>query len=471
MFKRIFISSLVVTLVASLPIYDRVCELEEMPDLSFGLYSGYIPIRNGTFKMHYITALSQSDPNNDPVVFWFNGGPGCSSLLGFAQENGPYILSDEPGATFQYNNYSWNKEATVVYLSFPIGVGFSFPCDLNNTTGDCISSDTSTASDNLNAIITFFTLKFPELLSNPLYISGESYAGIYIPYLMREIDNYLHTSLNPLPLNLKGMLIGNGLSSYQWDCIPAFLDMAVYHNLMDEELHKRVSESCTWRDLMVKSAVGNAKCDLYFDEWMEQIDKLNIYDIYSYCEQSEGNRMTMYESDSMGKQSKRRGYTDWLQDWIPKSIVGKGLPQCEQGLGVDAYFNRPSVREQLHIDPTFTQKWEMCSSNLQYHQDFLGAVSIYPQLKKSGYRILLFSGDRDGAVPTLGTKRWLQNELKWDLVERQRPYYVNRQLGGYIIEYDGLTLGTIHGAGHMAPVLRPRETYHLIFNWIQNKTI
>lgn len=80
--------------------------------------------------------------------------------------------------------------------------------------------------------------------------------------------------------------------------------------------------------------------------------------------------------------------------------------------------------------------------------------------------MLKFSGDFDGAVPTLGTQRWIKNELGWPVLERWRPYYFNDQLTGYIEERDGLTLATLHGAGHMTPLLKPAETYHLIFNWL-----
>jgi len=34
--------------------------------------------------LHYMFVESQSDPTNDPVIIWYNGGPGCSSMLGFA---------------------------------------------------------------------------------------------------------------------------------------------------------------------------------------------------------------------------------------------------------------------------------------------------------------------------------------------------------------------------------------------------
>jgi len=41
---------------------------------------GYLNFTKGDF--HYVFFDSQRDPDNDPVVLWLNGGPGCSSLIG-----------------------------------------------------------------------------------------------------------------------------------------------------------------------------------------------------------------------------------------------------------------------------------------------------------------------------------------------------------------------------------------------------
>jgi|TARA_B110001450_G_C17358781_1_gene374668 carboxypeptidase C (cathepsin A) len=56
-------------------------------------YSGYLTVTD-TKRLHYVFVESLADPVKDPVVVWFNGGPGCSSLLGFISENGPFKFDD-----------------------------------------------------------------------------------------------------------------------------------------------------------------------------------------------------------------------------------------------------------------------------------------------------------------------------------------------------------------------------------------
>jgi len=45
-------------------------------------------------RLHYVYVESQDNATTDPVIVWFNGGPGCSSLLGFMQEHGPFVIDD-----------------------------------------------------------------------------------------------------------------------------------------------------------------------------------------------------------------------------------------------------------------------------------------------------------------------------------------------------------------------------------------
>ena len=47
---------------------------------------------------------SENDPSTDPLVVWYNGGPGASSMYGLMVELGPLLLNDEsytaPGKLF-----------------------------------------------------------------------------------------------------------------------------------------------------------------------------------------------------------------------------------------------------------------------------------------------------------------------------------------------------------------------------------
>ena len=106
------------------PQEDLVASLPNMTTFTFPMYSGYLKIPNTGKSLHYIFAESQKTPATDPLIIWFNGGPGCSSLLGFIQEHGPWVMEDET-KTFHENEYSWNKETNIVYIESPAGVGFS----------------------------------------------------------------------------------------------------------------------------------------------------------------------------------------------------------------------------------------------------------------------------------------------------------------------------------------------------------
>ena len=112
-------------------------------------YSGYLNATDtGSKQLHYVFVESQGDPATDPVLIWFNGGPGCSSLLGFMQENGPINYDDDTNV-ISMNEQSWNQKANVLYIESPAGVGYS----LAATDADKIQhSDMSTSIDAINAL-------------------------------------------------------------------------------------------------------------------------------------------------------------------------------------------------------------------------------------------------------------------------------------------------------------------------------
>lgn len=61
-----------------------------------------------------------------------------------------------------------------------------------------------------------------------------------------------------------------------------------------------------------------------------------------------------------------------------------------------------------------------------------------------------YSGDRDGAVPTYGTRGWVQS-LGWDMIQPWQAWYTKGQVSGFYEKYKGLDFVTVKGVGHMAP--------------------
>jgi carboxypeptidase C (cathepsin A) len=155
---------------------DLMGQLPDAPAFPTATYSGYLEV-NDTKSLHYVFSESQSDPSTDPVIIWFNGGPGCSSMLAFMQENGPIEIDD--GETYlSLNNNPWTRRANVLWLESPAGVGWSIAAGAEDlSTNDMIQSQ-----DGLAALRSWYG-KFPEYLENKLWVSGESYGGIYVPYL------------------------------------------------------------------------------------------------------------------------------------------------------------------------------------------------------------------------------------------------------------------------------------------------
>lgn len=163
---------------------------------------------------------------------WSNGGPGSSSLLGWLTENGPYTMQ-ENSTDFIPNPYAWNNNASILYFEHPAGVGFS-TCDKSNN-GDCDHSDKSDAIDNL-ATLQAWMNKFEEYRNHSLYLSGESYAGIYMPLLLNEIDiiNNYNLTRPEDKINVKGMIVGNGVTNWKYDTLPASIYMTHDHSIISD---------------------------------------------------------------------------------------------------------------------------------------------------------------------------------------------------------------------------------------------
>jgi len=82
-----------------------------------------------------------------------------------------------------------------------------------------------------------------------------------------------------------------------------------------------------------------------------------------------------------------------------------------------------------------------------------------------------FSGDVDGAVPTIGTQGWIDS-LNWDIETEWHPYMLDDQVAGYTQTYvDDFIFTTVHGSGHMVPEDKPAVAHKMIYAWLNGEAL
>lgn len=416
---------------------------------SFNQYSGYLDIAKDK-QFHYTFVESENDPANDPLLFWFNGGPGCSSMIGFISENGPCVFLDDADHTPQDNPHSWNKFANIAYIESPAGVGF-------NNYKKPKYDDESVSYENLIATKKFFEA-FPEYKNHDLYLSGESYAGIYVPYLALRIDEDNEKSEDKI--NLKGFFIGNGVTNWKYDTTPAFVELAFAHGLINLDLQQRIEEAdCDFSEVAKKFSYS---CSQLLGEFFQQVEHVYPYDMYRppeeiYTSPSPDNfikNLLMSDNDGTCQYGGFAGI-----------VRNRQRRTANEFLPVKRYLNRADAKEALHIPSKYS--WEECK-NIGYTKLDKASQWIYPLLK-GRYRMMHYSGTTDAVVPTVGTERWM-NDLGWPITEKRKPWFADRLLiGGYTESREGgLDFITIHGTGHMVPQWKRPESAIAISNWLAN---
>lgn len=155
---------------ATPPKTESSCETIPLTDEPTHI-GGYIDLPNTKdghlFYMYFENRYK--DPNA-PLLFWTNGGPGCSSMFGLFEENGPYVIQED--LTLCWNDYGWDIGHNIIFVDQPLGTGYSY----TGSSKDEVMDEESLASDILYFFLEFFELH-PELSSKELFLTGESFAG------------------------------------------------------------------------------------------------------------------------------------------------------------------------------------------------------------------------------------------------------------------------------------------------------
>ncbi|XP_073050557.1 serine carboxypeptidase 1-like [Primulina eburnea] len=449
-------------------------------------YAGYVTIdENHGKKLYYYFVESERNPWEDPVVLWLNGGPGCSSFDGFVYEHGPFNFeAGKPHGslpTLHRNPYSWSKVSSILYLDSPSGVGLSYSENIS----DYITGDLKSASDSHIFLLKWFEL-YPEFISNPFFISGESYAGIYVPTLAYEVAKGIDAGIKPI-LHLKGYMVGNGVTD---DVIDGNALVPFVHGmgLISEELFEEVTIQCNGN--YYNSTADSCQKKLAIVD--EEIKDINVYDILEPCYHATPSKIS-FTTTKLPQSFRRLGVTKrplpvrkrmFGRAWPLRAPVIDGLvpswPQllsevdvpCTDDEVATAWLNSEAVRRAIHAEPkSVAGNFELCTDRLKFYHDAGSMIKYHKNLTSRGYRALIYSGDHDMCVPFTGSEAWTRS-VGYKKADSWRPWFVNDQVAGYIQVYENnLIFLTIKGAGHTVPEYKPREALAFYSRWLADKKI
>ncbi|XP_042455344.1 serine carboxypeptidase-like 45 [Zingiber officinale] len=430
---------------------DKISKLPGQPQVTFQQFSGYVTVDQQKKRaLFYYFAEAEMDPSSTkPLVIWLNGGPGCSSLgVGAFSENGPFRPS---GEVLVRNEYSWNKEANMLYLEAPAGVGFSYSTDSSYyQTVD----DKMTARDNLIFLQHWFE-KFPRYRNRDLYITGESYAGHYVPQLAQLMVEF---NKEAKIFNLKGIAIGNPVLDFATD----FNSRAEFfwsHGLISDITYRIFTSACNYSRYVGEYYRGTLSpvCARVMSQVTRETSRfVDKYDVtLDVC-------ISSVLSQSLVLSPRQ----------VPENI-----DVCIEDETVRYLINRKDVQDALHARLAGVTKWTVCSSVIQYEPLDLEipTITLVGSLVRTGIPVLVYSGDQDSVIPLTGSRSLVQklaNEMGLKTTIPYRVWFEGRQVGGWTQAYgDILSFATIRGASHEAPFSQPERSLVLFRSFLQGRSL
>ncbi|KAF8876000.1 alpha/beta-hydrolase [Infundibulicybe gibba] len=423
-----------------------------IPEVDFDIgpsWSGLLPISsdpNETRKLFFWFFPPGPQGSLDDLIFWTNGGPGCSSLEGLLQENGPFQWGVGTAKPVQ-NPFSWTNLSSVLWVEQPVGTGFS------QGTPNIKNEDDLAAQ--LVGFMQQFLEVFSELKNKKLYLTGESYAGTYVPY----IANYIYTHPGTLALDLQGIWIADPSLSFDvvQEQIPAVDFVHKYENVFSFNQSfmahlDKTAAACGYTGYVAKhvtfppkgifplpgkSVEADPGCDLW-DEIFDAAFLINpAFNIY-------------------------RIFDTFPVLWDVLGFPGS-FPQVQLA---PLYFDRADVKKAIHAPANVD--WAECSDvNVFPHGDgsLPSALSVLPNVIEKSNRTVIMHGLADFILIAEGTRIVIQN-MTWNGLQGFQKPIAN---DSFIIDGVG-SLGTSHTergltflevelSGHMIPQYSPKAAF------------
>lgn len=448
--------------------------VDKLPDVNYDIgeiYSGSVPIdeKNDSRSLFFIFQPKLGEPV-DEVTIWLNGGPGCSSLEGFFQENGRFLW--HPGTLAPVENpYSWVNLTNMLWVDQPVGTGFS-------TGIPTAVSQEETAEDFVKFLKNFqqeFGIK-----NFKIYVTGESYAGRYVPYISAVILDQKDKEY----YDLAGALVYDpciGQFDYVQQAAPAVpfvVENANFFNFNQSFLEEleTLHDKCGYKDFIDEYLVFPPSGVQPQKQFLD--GECDVFDLINNEAFATNTCFDIYEINLMCPLT-------WDVLAFPTELTY--LPQ-----GGTVYFDREDVKKALHAPESV--EWSICSNENVFVGGKAGPEGegdasanpiekVLPQVIEATNRVLISNGDYDMIIITNGTLLSIQNmtwngdlgfqqepnatiyidlpDLQWAAVREDNGLAVDQPQGTMGIQHfeRGLLWAETFQSGHMQPEYQPRVTY------------
>lgn len=408
-------------------------------------HTGYLAASPDAEYFYYLATSRSATPRADPLVLWLTGGPGCSSVLALLFENGPCRVegrTPEGEWLMGRNHWSWTEVANVLYVDQPVGVGYSNPGN------DLIGTELQ-VGERMFTFLQNFYAKFPHFLEVPLFVTGESYGGHYVPVVAAHVLRGQGQGVGVIA----GIGVGNGLvdSTIQFASKPIMAYTggggSLQQGVIDLETYlamERDLPACEAEIRMCQEAPNPQQCvtsmmTCMLSEVVPVVSTgVNPYDLRKKC------ATTRKPSD-------------------PASSL------CYDTEKEMAFLNDPDIKQKIGV-PQWRQ-WEPCNMTptipfiLSGDElfDFREAVI---ELLRGDVHVVIYAGDCDFMVDWIGSRAWVQ-QLSWPHREAwaqapQDTVVIENRTAALRQSAHGLTFVQVRDAGHLVPRDQPQLALALI---------
>ncbi|KAL0950076.1 hypothetical protein HGRIS_010080 [Hohenbuehelia grisea] len=420
-------------------------DVHQDPAHPLRIYSGHISSDPNISKaadtdvtphIFFVLVKNRRSADKERVMFWFNGGPGCSSFDGLMMEVGPWRMDGKGG--FKVAEGGWEEYTTMVFVDQPVGTGFSY-----TSTNKYVHS-MKEASDQFLTFLGNFYKVFPEYQSMDTFLGGESFAGQYIPYFADAILN------SNLGTPLRGAAIGNGWIDARRQ-YATYIDFAVKIGLLEEN-------SEDWQYARKRT-----------DECMEELSKITNLEPLSTgkCERLLLDVARGREKQVDGKDMCINIYDVRYDDTKP--ACGMNWPPDIKP--ITKYLDRPDVVRALHAQ-AHPEAWVECRGPV--HSAFKesnqnSSIVVLPKVLER-IPVLIFAGDQDLICNYVGLESMIQ-AMTWNgatglgTVQTQ-SWSVTGNPAGTWVSSRNLTYAKLFNASHMAPFDLPHVAHDMILRFM-----